>query len=208
MWAHTNMDQVELFQDGVSLGRKDVPKDSHLQWIVTYRPGVLEARGFRGGQPVMTTRRETTGKAAKLAIRVDRAEINADGTDLAFVTAEVQDAEGRVLPVTENEVTFHVSGPARVIGTGNGDPASHEPDTGSVRKAFAGLCMGIVQATKQAGPDLGGDRFSGPGIGHGAGHVACGCTASAGAYVAAAGAVGRRCLRPVAAGGAGGSCRT
>ena len=151
VWAHTNMDQVELFQDGVSLGRKDVPKDSHLQWIVTYKPGVLEARGFRGGQPVMTAKRETVGKAAKLAIRVDRTEINADGSDLAFVTAEVQDAEGRVLPVTDNEVTFHVSGSGRVVGTGNGDPVSHEPDTGSVRKAFAGLCMGIVQATKQTG---------------------------------------------------------
>ena len=150
VWVHSNMDHVELFQDGVSLGSKDVPKDSHLQWIVTYKPGSLEARGVRKGQQV-TARRDTVGTAAKLALKVDRRELQADGTDLAFLTAEVQDSRGRVLPITDQAVTFHVEGEGRIIGTGNGDPTSHEPDTGTVRKAFAGLCMGILQTTKQAG---------------------------------------------------------
>jgi len=150
VWLHTNMERVELFQDGVSLGAKDVPQDSHLQWIVTYKPGVLEARGFRKGQQ-MIARRETVGKAVKLAIRVDRTEISADGADLAFITAEVQDAAGLALPITDNEVTFNATGAGRVIGTGNGDPTSHEPDTQNVRRAFAGLCMGIVQTTRHAG---------------------------------------------------------
>jgi beta-galactosidase len=150
VWVHSNMERVELFQDGVSLGAQDVPKDSHLQWIVTYKPGVLEARGVGKGQQVIA-RRETVANAAKLSIRVDRTELAADGTDLAFITAEVQDAEGRALPITDDEVTFSATGVGRIIGTGNGDPTSHEADTGSVRKAFAGLCMGIVQATKQAG---------------------------------------------------------
>ncbi len=150
VWVHSNMERVELFQDGVSLGAQDVPKDSHLQWIVTYKPGVLEARGVRKGQQVIA-RRETVGKAAKLAIRVDRTELAADGTDLAFITAEVQDAEGRTLPITDDEVSLRATGTGRIIGTGNGDPTSHEPDTGNTRKAFAGLCMGIVQTTKQAG---------------------------------------------------------
>ncbi len=150
VWVHSNMEHVELFQDGVSLGAKDVPKDSHLQWLVTYKPGMLEARGVRKGQQIVA-RRETTNKASKLAIRIDRPEIAADGTDLVFVTAEVQDAEGRVLPITDNEVSFRATGAGRVIGTGSGDPTSQEPDTGSIRRAFAGLCMGIVQASKVAG---------------------------------------------------------
>lgn len=151
VWAHSNMDEVELLQDGTSLGRQRVPKDSHLQWIVTYKPGTLEARGFKNGQQMMSTRRETTGKASKLAIRVDRTEIDADGADLVFVVAEVHDAEGRVLPMTDNEISFKVGGPARVRGTGNGNPVSHEPDSSSSRKAFAGMCMGIVQATRESG---------------------------------------------------------
>src|SRR5713101_2241727 len=64
---------------------------------------------------------------------------------------EVQDAQGRIVPLAKNEVAFQVSGPAKLIGVGNGDPASQESDKGSKRQAFSGLCMGIVQSTKQAG---------------------------------------------------------
>ncbi len=99
----------------------------------------------------MTARRETTGPAAKLALRPDRQEIAADGEDVAVFVVEVQDAQGRVVPITENPVTFKVTGPGEVIGIGNGDPTNHEPDPGSTRKAFAGLCMAIVQSTKTAG---------------------------------------------------------
>ena len=151
VWVHTNMDRVELFQDGKSLGVKDVPKDSHVAWNVTYQPGTLEARGFKGGKQVMVVRRETVGKAAKLAITTDRSELSANGEDLAFCTVEVQDDQGRVLPITDQEVTFNVTGSGKLIGVGNGDPTSHESDIGSKRKAFSGLCMGIVQANKSAG---------------------------------------------------------
>jgi beta-galactosidase len=151
VWVHTNMDRVDLLQDGKSLGAKDVPKDSHVAWNVTYQPGALEARGFKNGRQVMVARRETVGNAAKLAIRTDRAEVFANGEDLVFCSIEVQDAHGRVLPITDQEVTFAVTGPARLIGVGNGDPTSHDSDIGLNRHAFSGLCMGIVQASKISG---------------------------------------------------------
>ena len=34
---------------------------------------------------------------------------------------------------------------------GNGDPSSHESDKSNRRKAFNGLCMAIVQASRQDG---------------------------------------------------------
>src|SRR6202035_5469146 len=64
---------------------------------------------------------------------------------------EVQDAQGRLVPVTADEVIFHVSGSGKLVGTGNGDPTDQAPDKGDRRKAFSGLCMGLVQAGKQAG---------------------------------------------------------
>lgn len=64
---------------------------------------------------------------------------------------EVQDAQGRVVPVTDNEVAFQVSGEAKLIGVGNGDPTDQQSDKGTSRKAFSGLCMAIVQSTKSAG---------------------------------------------------------
>lgn len=151
VWVHSNMDKVELFLNGVSLGAKDMKKDSHLAWNVKYAPGFIEARGYKDGKLAMTTKRETTGSAAKLVLRADREEVAADGEDVAMFAVEVQDAQGRAVPITDNEVTFNVSGQGKLIGTGNGDPTNQEPDKGTSRKAFSGLCMGIVQSAKSAG---------------------------------------------------------
>ncbi len=151
VWAYSNLDKVELFVNGKSLGTKDVKKDSHVAWNVPYAAGLIEARGFKGGQVVMTDKRETTGPAAKLVMSADRKEISADGEDVAMFAVAVQDAQGRVAPITDNEVTFRVSGSGKLIGTGNGDPTNQEPDKGSSRKAFSGYCMAVVQATKKSG---------------------------------------------------------
>jgi beta-galactosidase len=64
---------------------------------------------------------------------------------------EVQDAQGRTMPITDNLVTFKVSGPGKLIGTGNGDPTDHAPDKGTSRKAFSGYCMALVQSNKKPG---------------------------------------------------------
>jgi len=151
VWVYSNLDKVELLVNGQSLGTKDVKKDSHLAWIVKYAPGAIEARGFKDGQLAMTTKRETTGHAAKLVMNADRREVSADGDDVAFFAVKVQDAQGRVVPITDNLVTFKVSGEGRLIGVGNGDPTDQESDKGNSRKAFSGLCMAIAQSTKTAG---------------------------------------------------------
>jgi beta-galactosidase len=126
-------------------------KDSHLAWNVAYAPGVIEARGTKEGMPMVVVKRETTGAPAALAIYVDRPEISADGEDVAMFAVEVRDAQGRVVPITDNLVTFKVTGEGKPIGVGNGDPTDQESDKGSSRKAFGGLCMAIVQSTKSAG---------------------------------------------------------
>ena len=122
VWVYSNLDKVELFLNGQSLGAKDMKKDSHLAWNVKYAPGTIEARGYKDGKLVMTAKRETTGPAAKLVMRADRAEIAADGEDVAMFAVEVQDAQGRIVPITDNEVTFQVSGAGKLIGSGQRRP--------------------------------------------------------------------------------------
>ncbi|MGC4052333.1 MAG: DUF4982 domain-containing protein [Paludibaculum sp.] len=143
-----------MYLDRKSLGAKEIQKDQHLAWNVKYAPGTIEARGFKDGKQVMVATRATTGPAAKLVVKADRRLVSANGEDVAVCVVEVQDAAGRILPVTENPVSFHVKGPGAVSGTGNGDPTNHEPDPGSTRKAFAGLCMAIVQSSKSPGEIL------------------------------------------------------
>jgi beta-galactosidase len=151
VWVHSNMDKVELFLNGQSLGTKEMKKDSHLAWNVKYASGVIEARGYKADKLVMTAKRETTGPAAKLVMSADCPTVSANGEDVAMFAVEVQDAQGRVVPITDNEVTFRVAGQGKLIGTGNGDPTNQEPDKGTSRKAFCGLCMGLVQSVKTAG---------------------------------------------------------
>jgi beta-galactosidase len=83
-------------------------------------------------------------------ITPDREQISADGEDVAMFAIAVQDAQGRVVPITDNVVTFKVSGAGKLIGVGNGDPTDQEPDKGNARKAFSGYCMAIAQASKTA----------------------------------------------------------
>ena len=151
VWVHSNLDKVELFLNGQSLGMKEMKKDSHLAWDVTYAPGTIEARGYKGERLAMTAKRETTGAATTLAISADRSEISADGEDVAMFAVEVRDAQGRVVPITDNLVKFNVAGAGKLIGVGNGDPTDQESDKGTSRKAFSGLSMAIVQSQKTAG---------------------------------------------------------
>lgn len=151
VWVHSNLERVELFLNGRSLGAQDVVPRTHLAWDVPFAAGTLEARGYRGGKQVLSATRETTGAPASIRLACDRATIAADGEDVSVVAVQVLDAQGRLVPTAGNAITFVISGPGRLIGVGNGDPSSHEPDKGGARSAFNGRCVAIVQATKTAG---------------------------------------------------------
>ena len=146
VWCYANVDRVELLLNGKSLGAKAVVKDNHLSWSVPYAPGVLEAHGYRGERLVVRDRRETAGPAARIRLSADRGRLAADGADLAVLSIAIVDAKNRPVPDAADAVALQVSGPGALIGMGNGDPTSHEPDKTDVRRAFKGLCMGLIQA--------------------------------------------------------------
>lgn len=149
--AYSNHEAVELFLNGASLGKKDMPRNGHLDWQVVYQPGVLEARGYRGGQVVQTTRVETTGAPAKLVLTPDRTSVTADGADVVVFAVSSVDALGRHVPTANLLAKFAVTG-GRIIGVGNGNPSGHESDLGSERSLFNGYAQVIVQTTREAGP--------------------------------------------------------
>ena len=151
VWAYSNCDEVELFVNGRSAGKKAMAKDMHVEWQVAYAPGRIEAYGYKGGKVVLKDKRETGGPAAKVVLTADRTALMSDGRDCAVIRAEVVDAKGRPVPKASNLVTFSVSGPAAVIGVGNGDPNSHEADKASQRSAFNSLCCAILQTQKTPG---------------------------------------------------------
>lgn len=127
VWVYSNLDEVELFLNGKSLGRKPMPRNGHVEWQVAYAPGTLEAKCYRSNQLVKSEKIETTGGPAKLVVAPDRSQINADGEDVSVLKIYSTDAQGRWVPVAGNDVTLQVTG-GNVIGVGNGDPSSHERD--------------------------------------------------------------------------------
>ncbi|MGD0225918.1 MAG: beta-galactosidase GalA [Terriglobia bacterium] len=151
VWCFSNLEKIELFLNGKSLGVQPMEKDSHVAWKVKYTPGTLEARGYKEGRLALTAKRETTGAPARVMLQPDRAKIHGDGEDVSVVAVSVVDEQGRVVPVADNLVTFGVTGNGKLIGVGNGDPSSHEPDKAHQRHAFNGLCVAIIQAQKTAG---------------------------------------------------------
>ena len=124
----SNCEEVELFLNDRSLGKKAMPKNSHLQWKVLYAPGALSAKGYKNGQVMAEEKIETTGAPAAIRLSADRAVIHADGKDICVVTVAIADPQGRVVPMANNLVYFELTGPGKIIGVGNGDPISHEPD--------------------------------------------------------------------------------
>lgn len=125
--CYTNHEEVELLLNGASLGKKSVPVNDRVEWTVPYAPGVLEARGFRGGKPVGTARVETTGAPVQLVLTADREALTADGVDATVVAVEARDAAGRLVPVASDRVRFTIAG-GTILGVGNGDPSCLEPD--------------------------------------------------------------------------------
>ncbi len=152
VWAFTNMDEVRLRLNGKDLGLKKVPRLGHAEWRVPYRPGRLEAIGYNKGKQAGRAVVETTGEPKRLTLTADRKTLSADGGDAGIITVAALDAKGRPVPVAADEVSFAIEGPGRILGVGNGDPSSHEPDVfpgekpGWRRKLFNGLAQVIVRS--------------------------------------------------------------
>ena len=154
VWCQSNCETVELFLNGRTLGRKPMEANSHLEWNVPYEPGVLEARGTRRGKEI-TAKVETTGAPASVLVLPDRTAIQADGEDVSVVNISVVDAKGRTVPTAADLIRFELTGPGVIIGVGNGDPSSHDPDKypdGKYqRHLFNGWCQVILQSILEPG---------------------------------------------------------
>jgi beta-galactosidase len=141
-----NVEKVELFLNGKSLGRKPVDKYQMLTTEVPYEAGRLEAVGFNGDQEVARFAVETTGEPAGLKLIADRASLAGDGCDTQPVTVQVVDDRGRVVPSASQRVKFALNGPGAIIGLNNGDPTCHEPEKGDQHSVFHGLAQVMLQS--------------------------------------------------------------
>ena len=140
--VYSSGDEAELFVNGKSYGR--IKKDGYrFVWDqVVYRPGTVDVIVYKNGQLWARDRVCTAGKASMLLASVDYA-----GEDLCFVTVDVADREGNLVPDADHLLTFSVKGPAQLVATDAGDPTSHVPFYSPSLPAFHGKASVIVRRT-------------------------------------------------------------
>jgi beta-galactosidase len=148
----SSADEAELFVNGKSQGTRTKDESNfRFRWDdVVYEPGEVRVVTYKNDEKWATETVRTVGEAAKLRLTPDRDSIDGDGKDLSFLTLEVVDNKGDVVPYANNTITFSASGPGEIVSTDNGDPADFVPFPSPERNAFSGLALAIVRAEKGA----------------------------------------------------------
>lgn len=158
LFTYTNADEVELLVNGKSLGiqknkRDDIQSRNMIYWqnIPYGKGGNIIAIARNNGKEVARHMLETTGKAKALKIELENADWKADGMDLQYVKVYAVDSKGRVVPATEGEVAFEVSGEAKLIAVDNGDHMTDELFSGNHKKLHQGFVMAILRSNQTSG---------------------------------------------------------
>ncbi len=152
IWVYTSCDEVELFLNDQSLGRKTKSTDDlHLMWQVQFKPGTIKALGHTRSASVLTKEIKTASSPARISLSADRAVIKADGRDLSFVTVKILDQAGTLVPNANNLVNFRINGDGKIVAVDNGSQVSHGPFQASYHKAFNGMCLVVIQSDGQPG---------------------------------------------------------
>ena len=144
----TSGDEAELFLNGQSLGKKKKGEYAYrIRWDdVVYEPGELKVIAYKDGKVWAEKVVKTTGEAIQLQATADRATMAADGEDLSFITVQISDEEGLLVPRTNNLIKFTLEGPGEIVATDNGDQTDMTAFPSQERNAFNGLALVIVRA--------------------------------------------------------------
>ena len=158
IWVFSNADEIELFVNGASQGRKAMPVYSHVEWDgIPFVPGSLHAVAYKNGTSAPAAEQfvNTTGPSAALRIYVKdglwAGQLVAGCADATSVAVDVLDAAGRVNPLAADVVTFAIAGDAALAGTSNGDPACLTNNKATTRAAFHGKLVAVVLGGSAAG---------------------------------------------------------
>ncbi|WP_066214008.1 glycoside hydrolase family 2 TIM barrel-domain containing protein [Flammeovirga sp. MY04] len=166
--AFTNAEEVELFVNGKSMGKKVKGKDltalpmTHrdwkekgpmmskyrLSWDVPYQPGEIKVVAFNNGKKVAEKVIKTGGKPHHIVLEADRSLIASDGKDLSYITAKVVDKEGNFCYTASNNLQFEIVGDGTIAGVGNGNSSSVTNLKGDKMEVFNGLALAIVQSKR------------------------------------------------------------
>lgn len=150
--VYANCETVELFLNGESLGRKSATEATNcvFSWNVPFRPGELKAVGTSAGKTVEQCL-VTAGAPARIELVPDRAQLAADGRDVAHVEVRLVDAKGLLVPNADALCAVQITGAGRLLGVDNGDQRDMTALTSPTRRTRQGRALATVQSSRKPG---------------------------------------------------------
>jgi beta-galactosidase len=143
---------VRLELNGKIVGEQDIPANSITAvFTVPYQPGTLKAIVSDNGSGKGTKTLQTTGSSARVRLTPDRSSISSAAGDLSYVTVEIVDQQGNIVPDAEVPLQFEIAGTGELAATGNANPSDMASFTKPERKTFRGRCIAIVRSNGDKG---------------------------------------------------------
>lgn len=156
--VYTSYPAAELFINGRSAGKRE-KNDSTLQsryrlmWNdVVYEPGEITVVAYDSdGQPRDRRTVRTAGKPHHLVLSANVDTLAAGGDDLAYITVQVADKDGNLVPGDSRRVSFATTGAGTFEATANGDPTCLLPFHEPRMDLFSGAATAIVRSADSPG---------------------------------------------------------
>jgi beta-galactosidase len=150
--AYSNADEVELYLNDKSLGKKAKPaNDAPRTWDVTFARGSLRAVARNKGVNVASDELRTAGAPARIILSTSTTSLGSAFDDAAFITARVVDKDGVTNPNASSQLTFKVSGPGAVVAVDNGSITSHAQYQSDKCASDRGQCVAVIKANGASG---------------------------------------------------------
>ena len=151
VWVYSNCEEVELFFNGKSLGKKRTGKKwdkMQCQWLVPWKPGKLKVVAFKEGKPLVEKSISTANSPSKISLSIDGSKLNNIKGDVTQLRVCSLDDKNEFYPYGENRSYFHVIGAGKIRALDNGSPVDVEKHYNTNdRKAFYGLTRAYIEST-------------------------------------------------------------
>lgn len=158
VFVYTSYPKAELFINGKSQGVREKNDSTllnrfRLMWNETrYEPGEVKVVAYDKEDRMVAQKTVcTAGKPHHLVVTPNRTKAQAGCDDLIYLTIQVADKNGNLVPTDERMVSFKTAGSGEFLATANGDPTCLLPFQKPEMKLFSGAATAIVKAGKTPG---------------------------------------------------------